>query len=150
MYDWIKSDGLETVKGSTLISITPNGLADAVINDQFVLPYDTMMDFSEFLKCLKDSNSPVYYLQSQNDNLRKDETLLPFFERIPKEIDFVSSSLGRSPDAVNLWIGNHSSTTTLHRDQYENIYHVVFGTKVFTLYIYNILILEYHQQTVFT
>lgn len=137
MYDWIHADGLNSVHGSTSISITPNGLADAVIDDRFVLPYDTMMDFSEFLKALngslKDGNSPVYYLQSQNDNLRKDDTLLPFFERIPKEIDFVSKSMNRSPDAVNLWIGNHCSKTTLHRDQYENIYHVVFGTKVFTL-----------------
>jgi len=94
-----------------------------------------MMDFTDFLNALNDHNAhgPVYYLQSQNDNLRKDPTLLPFLEKIPKEIDFVSSSLGRSPDAGNLWIGNHRSKTTLHRDQYENIYYVAFGTKVFTL-----------------
>jgi jumonji domain-containing protein 7 len=122
--------------------MTPNGLADAVVDNHFVLPYENMMEFTDFLKALKESSvsdqngnsfDPVYYLQSQNDNLRKDATLLPFLEKIPKEIDFVSSSLGRSPDAVNLWIGNHRSTTTLHRDQYQNIYYVAFGTKVFTL-----------------
>ena len=85
---------MQSVKGSTLISITPNGLADAVINNQFVLPFEIMMDFSEFIKSLnastdnaKSQTNAVYYLQSQNDNLRKDATLLPFLERLPQEID---------------------------------------------------------------
>ena len=129
---------MHSVDGATLISITPNGLADAVHNDRFVLPFEIMMEFKDFLNCLNESlhaSGSVYYLQSQNDNLRTDKTLRPFLERIPKEIEFVSSCLGRSPDAINLWIGNHQSKTCLHRDQYENIYHVVFGTKVFTLYV---------------
>ena len=141
---------MQSVKGSTLISVTPNGLADAVINNQFVLPFEIMMDFPDFIKSLnastdKSKSNAVYYLQSQNDNLRKDATLLPFFERIPSDIDFVSKSLQRKPDAINLWIGNHQSTTTLHRDQYENVYHVVFGTKIFTLYLMNNLMLEFLQ-----
>ena len=59
---------------------------------------------------------------------------------------------GRHPDAVNLWIGNDRSVTSIHcgalirghtaiacfdqhlrLDPYENIYHVVRGCKVFTL-----------------
>lgn len=39
----------------------------------------------------------------------------------------------RHPDAVNLWIGNSKSITSIHNDPYENIYHVVRGCKTFLL-----------------
>lgn len=63
--------------------------------------------------------------------------------------------IGRDPDAVNIWIGNERSVTSIHSggsllqrwmihtldsvdtvrtDPYENIYTVVRGTKVFTLF----------------
>ena len=41
---------------------------------------------------------------------------------------------GASPDAVNLWIGNHLSTTWVHKDPYENLYTVISGEKHFTLF----------------
>lgn len=37
------------------------------------------------------------------------------------------------PDAVNLWIGNSKSITSIHSDPYENIFTVIRGTKHFTL-----------------
>lgn len=37
------------------------------------------------------------------------------------------------PDAVNLWIGDQHSVTSLHKDPYENLYLVVRGSKEFTL-----------------
>lgn len=41
---------------------------------------------------------------------------------------------GLKPDAVNLWIGDSQSVTSLHKDPYENMYAVVSGSKIFTLY----------------
>jgi hypothetical protein len=41
---------------------------------------------------------------------------------------------GTPPDAVNVWIGNHLSTTWVHKDPYENLYTVVTGAKHFTLF----------------
>ena len=35
--------------------------------------------------------------------------------------------------AVNIWIGNRNSTTVLHRDNYENIYCQIVGSKSFAL-----------------
>ena len=38
------------------------------------------------------------------------------------------------PDAVNVWIGDERSVTSVHSDPYENIYLVLRGTKHFTLF----------------
>ena len=49
------------------------------------------------------------------------------------DIRFASIALQRGPDAINLWIGNSHSTTALHRDNYENIYCQILGSKEFVL-----------------
>jgi jumonji domain-containing protein 7 len=41
--------------------------------------------------------------------------------------------LAKNPDAVNLWIGNSKSVTATHRDNYENIYVQIIGSKHFVL-----------------
>jgi hypothetical protein len=77
--------------------------------------------------------TPAYYIQSQNDNINS--SFQDLLGDIPKEISFASVALGKPPDAVNFWMGNSQSTTSLHRDPYENIYHMVAGTKTFILYV---------------
>jgi len=57
----------------------------------------------------------------------------PLRADVPSEISWCSQAFGRTPDAVNLWIGNSSSVTSIHSDPYENIYTVIRGTKHFTL-----------------
>ena len=42
-------------------------------------------------------------------------------------------ALQKEPDAINLWIGNKYSTTALHRDNYENVYCQILGSKLFVL-----------------
>jgi jumonji domain-containing protein 7 len=122
-------------------------LADAVVDLKFVLPYETEMAMGYFIDQLQvtdekvrnddwtsgqtASPSPAYYIQSQNNNLNS--SFQELLEDIPNEIDFASEALGKSPDAVNFWMGNSQSTTSLHRDPYENIYHMVAGTKTFIL-----------------
>ena len=67
----------------------------------------------------------VYYLQSQNGNLfpgshftsgdtERDCELANLRGDVPAEISWCSEALGRSPDAVNLWIGNNRSVTSMH------------------------------------
>ncbi len=58
---------------------------------------------------------------------------MSLLEDVPKEIDFARIALGRSADAINLWIGNARSVTALHKDNYENIYVQVRGQKHFVL-----------------
>ena len=38
------------------------------------------------------------------------------------------------PDAVNFWMGNADSITSMHKDHYENLYAVVKGQKTFILH----------------
>ncbi|KAJ7498918.1 cupin-like domain-containing protein [Mycena latifolia] len=131
------------------VAVTPNGRADAVTQGPdgklyFVEPHVEKMKMSEFLSKLscEPSQSEIYYLQSQNGNVYSNR----FFEGtpdpsefealrpdIPSEISWCTEALGKSPDAVNLWIGNHNSVTSIHSDPYENIYTVVRGSKHFTL-----------------
>ncbi|KAJ7068279.1 cupin-like domain-containing protein [Mycena amicta] len=126
------------------VAVTPDGRADAITPGPegqlyFVEPAVEKMTMAELL-VLKltnedDSESDVYYLQSQNGNVYPsvESEFLPLRPDIPSEIRWCSEALGRTPDAVNLWIGSRRSVTSIHSDPYENIYHVVRGAKHFTL-----------------
>jgi peptidyl-lysine (3S)-dioxygenase / protease len=37
------------------------------------------------------------------------------------------------PEAVNLWVGDERSVSSIHKDHFENMYAVVYGEKTFTL-----------------
>ncbi|KAF9545315.1 JmjC domain-containing protein 7 [Mortierella hygrophila] len=78
-----------------------------------------------------DPYQEVRYIQLQNGNLMTEyEELL---EDVPPQIPFISEALGKEPDAVNFWYGDERSTTSLHKDHYENMYAVITGRKIFTL-----------------
>ncbi|PPQ94017.1 hypothetical protein CVT25_009865, partial [Psilocybe cyanescens] len=90
-------------------------------------------------------NREVHYLQSQNGNLfssnsfdsdEKDSSVsefAPLLPDVPKEIPWCSEALGQHPDAVNIWIGDEQSVTSIHSDPYENLYTVIRGEKHFFL-----------------
>ena len=67
----------------------------------------------------------------ENDNLHGE--FLPLLPDMPSEIPWARIALRQQPDAVNLWIGNSKSTTSLHKDNYENIFCQLVGQKHFTL-----------------
>ncbi|KAF8639863.1 hypothetical protein AX17_001118 [Amanita inopinata Kibby_2008] len=133
------------------VAVTPNGRADAVVKGPgdklyFVEPCVDRMTMAELLSRLSaDSDlSEICYLQSQNGNLY-DSTYFkaqtadsqtefePLRGDVPSQISWCSEAVDKSPDAVNLWIGNEKSSTSIHSDPYENIYTVVRGAKHFTL-----------------
>ncbi|KAI0638359.1 Clavaminate synthase-like protein [Trametes polyzona] len=138
------------------VAVTPNGRADAVTRGPnnrlyFVEPHTQQMGVRPFLDTLSsDHDRPtqdggeVHYLQSQNGNLftsryfqltgEEDPSEFELLrEYIPSEVPWCSDALDKSPDAVNLWIGDHKSVTSIHSDPYENIYTVIRGSKQFTL-----------------
>ncbi|ORX96867.1 hypothetical protein K493DRAFT_314303 [Basidiobolus meristosporus CBS 931.73] len=124
---------LTSVLGEEEVTVasTPNGYADAVVDDQyFVMPYETRKKFSEFVHELENKEG-IQYIQSQNGNLNGDYRLLQ--EDVPEDIEWATSALDKKPDAVNFWMGDTRSTTSMHKDPYENIYVVIAGTKIFTL-----------------
>ena len=67
----------------------------------------------------------------ENDNLRSE--YLPLFEDVPASVPQMDAVLDRKPDAINFWLGNRASTTSLHRDSYENVYAQICGSKTFVL-----------------
>ncbi|EED84733.1 predicted protein, partial [Postia placenta Mad-698-R] len=127
------------------IAVTPTGRADAITQGPdgrlfFAEPHVETMTMGRFLEMLHN----VHYLQSQNGNLytaryydsvgdSDPSEFEPLRGDVPSEVPWCSEALDRSPDAVNLWIGNSASVTSIHSDPYENIYSVVRGKKHFTL-----------------
>ncbi|CAM9220142.1 unnamed protein product, partial [Ectocarpus fasciculatus] len=128
-----------TCTGSYSVNVTPDGRADACkeVDAQrcFVYPAEvemTMSDFSEMLRN-KLPDDAVPYLSQQDDNLSKQ------FPELRADIDnglpLANAAFGsNAPEATNLWIGDERSTSTLHKDYFENLYVVISGTKTFILY----------------
>ena len=67
----------------------------------------------------------------ENDNLREEYSNL--FADVPQDIPFARIALEKEADAINMWIGNERSVTSLHKDNYENIYVQIRGRKHFVL-----------------
>lgn len=139
------TDYLKATAGDAMVTValTPNGLADAVTplpdgsGDCFVLPYEEKMSLSSFLDILLVSDassapSVVPYLQFQNSSLTEELPML--LGDIEESIPWVKEALSQEPQAINIWIGGSNSTTSFHKDHYENLYTVITGgTKTFYL-----------------
>jgi len=118
--DYLKSK-LKSTKVS--VNITPNGLGDAILDDdKFVMPMEERMTFEDFMNELRsdDATRRIVYLSHQNDSFRTQFQALK--DDIPESVCFATEAFGCEPDAVNLWIGDERSVTSLHKDHYENMY----------------------------
>ncbi|KEF56642.1 uncharacterized protein A1O9_06831 [Exophiala aquamarina CBS 119918] len=163
-FAWTAQSLCAKVQDEVEVAVTPDGRADALYalprpqtpntdrhddnqgeEDVFVQPSAANMTLSTLLDRLMLSSpsktqdgsnpstkGPVYYLQSQNSNLTS-TPLSPLLDDLPSNLPFAAPVLGE-PDAINIWIGDHRSVTSTHRDPYENLYLVVRGSKTFTLY----------------
>ncbi|KAL9643980.1 hypothetical protein ABK040_005448 [Willaertia magna] len=135
------------------VACTPNGKADAVNEGLFVKPMEVKMNFKQFVGLLignkKDnkeitnkfpmesfngmtSENTIFYAQHQNSSLTKE--YIELIEDVPDCLEFAVKSFNNLPDAVNIWIGDSNSTSSLHKDPFENIYCVLRGKKIFTIY----------------
>ncbi|XP_046873564.1 bifunctional peptidase and (3S)-lysyl hydroxylase JMJD7 isoform X2 [Hypomesus transpacificus] len=126
---------LREAVGSKVISVavTPNGYADAVNGDRFVMPEERKMTFSSLLDVIegKVESKGVFYVQKQCSNLM--EELPELTGDVEPHIPWMSEALGKLPDAVNFWLGEARAVTSMHKDHYENLYCVISGEKHFIL-----------------
>ncbi|KAK5118963.1 hypothetical protein LTR62_000174 [Meristemomyces frigidus] len=125
------------------VAVTPLGNADAVVESPsgskiFVEPFETSEPFDSFLDAVQASSSKgandtsnARYAQTQNDNLRNEYSSL--YRDVPADIPFARIALSQPAEAINLWLGNDRSVTSLHKDNYENIYVQIRGQKQFVL-----------------
>ncbi|KAI2654169.1 Bifunctional peptidase and (3S)-lysyl hydroxylase Jmjd7 [Labeo rohita] len=102
--------------GSKVISVavTPNGYADAVNGNRFVMPEERQMTFSSLLDITegKVKSSGVFYVQKQCSNLT---------EELPELTGDVQTHIPWMSEAL------------VHKDHYENLYCVISGQKEFIL-----------------
>jgi len=131
------------------VALTPDGLADSVqdiaANEVdgsavrgFCLPHEEAMTLGDFFKLFWTSkevvDGVVPYLQRQNSSMTAE--LEPLLEDIDRRIPWFEQALGLESanlEAINFWLGDHRSTTSFHKDHYENLYGVVKGEKIFHL-----------------
>uniref|UniRef100_A0A667H4F7 Bifunctional peptidase and (3S)-lysyl hydroxylase JMJD7 n=1 Tax=Lynx canadensis TaxID=61383 RepID=A0A667H4F7_LYNCA len=116
------------------VAVTPDGYADAVRGDRFMMPAERRLPLSYVLDVLEGQTQHpgVLYVQKQCSNLLTElPQLLPDLE---SHVPWASEALGKMPDAVNFWLGDVAAVTSLHKDHYENLYCVVSGEKHFLLH----------------
>ncbi|KAK3730750.1 hypothetical protein QZH41_007120 [Actinostola sp. cb2023] len=115
------------------VAVTPNGYADAVVGDQFVMPEERTMKMGHFLDILDHevNENGIFYIQKQNSNFT--EEFSEIIQDAALDIPWASEAFGKLPDAVNFWMGDGRAVTSMHKDHYENLYCVVSGSKTFTL-----------------
>ncbi|RZC46687.1 hypothetical protein C5167_039636 [Papaver somniferum] len=133
------------------VHLTPDGQADALVPSPtatstttrstttslsslcFASAHTQLMPFPEALRLISSGSSDpfVAYAQEQNDCFRSEYSSLS--SDVETHIPWATEALGCHPEAVNLWIGNHLSTTSFHKDHYENLYAVITGEKHFLL-----------------
>lgn len=145
---------------SIKVALTPDGRADAVLSVRqvddsigkvFVMPCEKQQTFSELLDTLVDVptqhpnmegtamvenaeiiSKHVPYYSAQDGNLLRDVPEL--LDDLDEEaMSFAKIAFGAEASAVNIWVGDGRSLTTMHADPFENLYLVVAGTKVFEL-----------------
>ncbi|KAI3612185.1 jmjc domain-containing protein 7 [Moniliophthora roreri] len=132
--------------GSSQISISASGCNCSRVGRQTLFcgalrPANVHVKF--VIKAIGEScQTETYYLQSQNGNIYTSQfyedgdapsEYQPLRIDVPSQVSWCTEALDRNPDAVNIWIGDGGSVSSIHSDPYENIYTVVRGVKHFTL-----------------
>lgn len=141
---WTSDDShlLSALSSSSVsVHLTPTGAADSLAPHPsspsrlcFATAHVESMPFPLALSAVYASDRDgklVGYAQQQNDCFRSEYSGIG--GDCEPHIPWASEALGCLPDAVNLWIGNHHSETSFHKDHYENLYAVVSGEKHFLL-----------------
>lgn len=124
-------DCVKVVSASDIIS--SNSAQSDDYRECFVYPAECDMSISDFFTLLenRDPEYCVPYLSQQNDNLRSS---FPSLMSDIQPLKFAEEAFGvTEPEAVNLWIGDERSVSSIHKDHYENMYAVIRGAKEFTL-----------------
>ncbi|KAK2497146.1 hypothetical protein MC885_016982, partial [Smutsia gigantea] len=112
----------------------PDGHADAVRGDRFVMPAERCLPLSCVLDVLEGQAQPLgaLYLQKQCSNLPGERPQLLF--GLEPHVPWASEALGKLPDAVNFWLAEAAAGTSRRcqgntKDHYENLYCVVSEEK---------------------
>lgn len=98
---------------SVSVAVTPDGFADAVKDNRFVMPEERTMKLSHVLDIIQgkvDKGGGVFYVQKQCSNLLLE--LPELTSDLDTHISWMSTALGKDPDAVNFWLGEEAAVTS--------------------------------------
>ena len=117
------------------VNYTPDGHGDCIREGVFVKPEERRMRFADVWGQLASSDrdsigkhTGVPYCSIQNDSLR--EEFQPLASDISASgIPLANEALATALEAVNIWIGDGRSVSSVHKDPFENFYCVVRGSK---------------------
>ncbi|XP_012933881.1 jmjC domain-containing protein 7 isoform X16 [Heterocephalus glaber] len=105
---------LRATVGSTEVSVavTPDGYADVVRGDRFVMPAERHLPLSHVLDVLEGQaqHPGVLYVQKQCSNLATE--LSQLLSDLEPHVPWASEALGKIPDAVNFWLGEAAAVTS--------------------------------------
>ena len=86
------------------VAVTPNGYADAVFGDKFVMPEERKLPFSGFLDVLEEhkdkdkETSGIFYVQKQNSNFTEEfESLMSDAD---EHIDWATEAFGTNRNLI--------------------------------------------------
>lgn len=152
---WGDELSLEQIAGDLRVDVawTPSGYGDHVerASGLFVKPHIEVQTLREFLSDLRGTRREdvvqpsgllgsrrapcskifgVPYYSAQNDCFRRHFSGL--LHGLPS-LEFAQEAFGAEADAINLWVGDERSITSMHKDHYENLFMVISGEKRFTL-----------------
>lgn len=101
------------------VAITPNGYADAVYQDWFVMPEERRMPFSAFLDIVekKVASPGVFYIQKQCSNLT--EEFPELLGDVEPDIPWMSEALGKqkNPSFIQYLVTLISTPSRVHTFQ---------------------------------
>ena len=96
------------------VTVTPDGYADSAVGEMFMMPEERRMKMADFIERLNNAKqNEVYYIQKQNSNLT--DEFKDVFNDVDSEIDWASKAFGKTPDAINFWMGDGRATTSSKR-----------------------------------
>jgi jumonji domain-containing protein 7 len=145
LHKWNEDYLAEKIKDRHVsVNLTLEGRADSVqlleyeneSKEFFLYPAEIQLSMKEFFHLLHDNEAnatPIIpYLSQQNNNLRNEFPEL--LDDCNIQLPLVEVFDSTEPEAVNLWIGNEKSVSSIHKDHFENLYIVIQGEKTFTLF----------------
>jgi hypothetical protein len=105
-------------------STTSTGEKSSTNDTSGLLPDDSIVYYSRQNDCLR---TPEENEGSSPSNITELASLFP------SGLEWAQQAFGTSLEAVNLWIGNECSVSSMHKDHYENLFYVASGEKLFTV-----------------
>ncbi|KAF8784692.1 Bifunctional peptidase and (3S)-lysyl like protein [Argiope bruennichi] len=130
---WRSSKHIRMQNKKVTVAVTPDGRANAVSNDLFMVAEERRILFSKFFGELQLPQIKGFIFAKPPNNLIEDLDRLTY-RGVDNDIKWASETFGSKPKEATIWMGKGQCVHSMHKDHYENIYYTLIGIKYFELY----------------